>query len=152
MIPQGIPVFPFPGSVSRHDSIGFLYNWFSMKQFLSEAIVTKLLLDSAHDAMPYYEYCRDHGIVPFIDLNSGRERLPVYKDGFTIDDDGVPVCRESHAMRRDGTESVKGRTKFKCPKISFVGGSVACTCENPCSTAKYGRTVHLLIEDNPRFF
>ena len=123
-----------------------------MKQFLSEAIVTKLLLDSAHDAMPYYEYCRDHGIVPFIDLNSGRERLPVYKDGFTIDDDGVPVCRESHAMRSDGTESVKGRTKFKCPKISFVGGSVACTCENPCSTAKYGRTVHLLIEDNPRFF
>lgn len=62
-----LPVFPFLGPASRHDSIGFLYNWFSMRQFLPEANVTKLLLDSAHDAMPYYEYCRDHGITPFID-------------------------------------------------------------------------------------
>ena len=55
-------------------------------------------------------------------------------------------------MRRDGTESAKGRTKFKCSKISFAGGNVTCTCENPCSDAKYGRTVHLVIEDNPRLF
>ena len=55
-------------------------------------------------------------------------------------------------MRRDGTESAKGRTKFKCPKISFAGGNVTCTCENPCSTAKYGRTVHLVLKDNPRLF
>lgn len=55
-------------------------------------------------------------------------------------------------MRRDGTESAKGRTKFKCPKISFSGGNVTCTCENPCSDAKYGRTVHLVMKDNPRLF
>lgn len=147
-----LPVFLFLGPASRHDSIGFLYNWFSMKQFLPEAHVTKLLLDSAHDAMPYYEYCRDYGIAPFIDLNADRGRPPVYKDDFTINDDGVPVCREGHVMRRDGTESAKGRTKFKCSKISFAGGNVTCTCENPCSDAKYGRTVHLVIEDNPRLF
>ena len=149
---KDLPVFPFLGPASRHDSIGFLYNWFSMKQSLPEANVTKLLLDSAHDAMPYYEYCRGHGIVPFIDLNAGRGRQPVYKNDFTINDDGVPVCREGHAMRRDGTESAKGRTKFKCPKISFAGDSVTCTCDNPCSDAKYGRTVHLVMKDNPRLF
>ena len=96
-----------------------IYNWFSMIQFLPKAHVTKLLLDSAHDAMPYYEYCRDHGIVPFIDLNADRGRPPVYKDDFTINDGGVLVRREGHSMRRDG----KGRTKFKCPKISFAGGN-----------------------------
>lgn len=149
---KDLPVFPFLGPASRHDSIGFLYNWFSMKQSLPEANVTKLLLDSAHDAMPYYEYCRGHGIVPFIDLNAGRGRPPVYKNDFTINDDGVPVCREGHAMRRDGTESAKGRTKFKCPKISFAGDSVTCICDNPCSDAKYGRTVHLVMKDNPRLF
>ena len=149
---KDLPVFPFLGPASRHDSIGFLYNWFSMKQSLPEANVTKLLLDSAHDAMPYYEYCRGHGIVPFIDLNAGRGRQPVYKNDFTINDDGVPVCREGHAMRRDGTESAKGRTKFKCPKISFAGDSVTCICDNPCSDAKYGRTVHLVMKDNPRLF
>ena len=149
---KDLPVFPFLGPASRHDSIGFLYNWFSMKQSLPEANVTKLLLDSAHDAMPYYEYCRGHGIVPFIDLNAGRGRPPVYKNDFTINDDGVPVCREGHAMRRDGSESAKRRTKFKCPKISFAGDSVTCTCDNPCSDAKYGRTVHLVMKDDPRLF
>ena len=123
-----------------------------MEQFLPEAKVKKLLLDSAHDAMPIYEYCRRHGIVPFIDLNADRGRPPVYKDDFTIGDDGVPICREGHPMRRDGTEPAKGRMKFKCSKITFAGGTVACTCENPCSTAKYGRTVHLVMKDNPRLF
>ena len=42
--------------------------------------------------------------------------------------------------------------KFKCPKISHAGGYISCTCENPCSNAKYGRTVHLVLKDNPRLF
>lgn len=147
-----LPVFPFLGPASRHDSHGFLYTWYSMKQFLPEAEVNKLLLDSAHDSMAYYEYCREHGITPFIDLNDKCGRPPVYNNDFTIGKNGVPICREGHTMRRDGTESAKGRTKFKCPKISFAGGKPTCTCENPCSDAKYGRTVHLLIEDNPRLF
>ena len=64
-----LPVFPFLSPASRHDSHGFLYNWFSMKKMLPDAIVTKLLLDSAHDAMPYYDYCNTNNITPFIDLN-----------------------------------------------------------------------------------
>lgn len=147
-----LPVFPLLGPASRHDSHGFLYNYFSMLQFLPEAHVSKLLLDSAHDAMAYYEYCRDHDIQPFIDLNGKGGRPPVYKDDFTIDNDGVPICKEGFRMRRDGTETAKGRTKFKCPRISFAGGSPACTCEHPCSDAAYGRTVHLVLKDNPRLF
>lgn len=53
-----LPVFPFLSPASRHDSHEFLYNWFSMKQLLPDAVVKKLLLDSAHDAMPYYDYCK----------------------------------------------------------------------------------------------
>lgn len=145
-----LPIFPFLGPASRHDSHGFLYAWYSMRQLLPQAHVTKLLLDSAHDAMPYYEYCLNHGITPFIDLNAGRGRPPVYKDDFTINDNGVPVCPKGHVMRRDGTERAKGRAKFKCPKISFAKGAVTCTCLSPCSKAKYGRTVHLALKDNPR--
>ena len=65
-----LPVFPFLNPASRHDSHGFLYNWFSMKQMLPDANVTKLILDAAHDAMPYYEYCKTNGITPYIDLTS----------------------------------------------------------------------------------
>ena len=49
-------------------------------------------------------------------------------------------------------EVAKGRMKFKCPKISHKNGCISCTCENPCSDAKYGRTVHLVMKDNPRLF
>ena len=57
-----------------------------------------------------------------------------------------------YRMHRDGIEVAKGRMKFKCPKISHAGGCISCTCENPCSNAKYGRTVHLVLKDNPRLF
>lgn len=147
-----LPVFPFLGPASRHDSHGFLYNWYSMKQFLPEATVTKLLLDSAHDNMPMYDYCRENDITPFIDLNDKCGKPPIYKEDFTINSDGIPVCKAGFPMRRDGTEHDKGRTKFKCPKISFAGKEPKCTCETPCSDAKYGRVIHLVMEDNPRLF
>jgi len=123
-----------------------------MKSFLPNYQVSKVLLDSAHDAMPYYQYFRRKNITPFIDLNSKAGRPPVYKNDFTIDNDGVPVCPAGHRMRRDGIEVAKGRMKFKCPKISHTGGWISCTCDNPCSNAKYGRTVHLVLDDNPRLF
>ena len=145
-----LPVFPFLSPASRHDSHGFLYNWFSMKQFLPEANVTKLILDSAHDAMPYYEYCKTNGITPFIDLNWKCGRPPVYKDDITIDSDGIPLCPKGHKMKLAAVEPKKGRVKYRCPKINCKGGSPHCTCEEPCSDAKYGRNVHLVLEDNPR--
>ena len=57
-----LPVFPLLGPASRQESHAYFHNYFSMQQYLPEAHVTKLLPDSAHDAMAYYEYCRDHGI------------------------------------------------------------------------------------------
>ena len=145
-----LPVFPFLSPASRHDSHGFLYNWFSMIQMLPEANVTKLILDSAHDAMPYYEYCKANGITPFIDLNWKCGRPPVYKDDITIGSDGIPLCPKGCPMKLAAIEPKKGRIKYRCPKISFKGGAPHCTCEEPCSDAKYGRNVHLVLEDNPR--
>ena len=147
-----LPVFPFLSPASRHDSHGFLYNWFSMKQFLPEAHVTKLLLDSAHDAMPYYEYCKENGITPFIDLNWKCGRPPIYKDDISINSDGIPLCPKGHPMKLHAVEPKKGRLKYRCPKMNKKGGTPNCTCEEPCSNAKYGRNVHLILKDNPRLF
>ena len=147
-----LPIFPHFSCASKHDSHGFLHAFFRFKSFLPDYKVSKLLLDSAHDAMPYYEYCKRENITPFIDLNGKGGRPPVYKNDFTIGKDGVPIYQAGFRMRLDGTETAKGRTKFKCPKISRKGGCVTCTCDNPCSDAKYGRTVHLVMKDNPRLF
>ena len=85
-------------------------------------------------------------------LTEKVEDLPFTKTTFTIDKDGVPICPSGYRMRRDGIEVAKGRMKFKCPKISHTSGCISCTCENPCSNVKYGRTVHLVLKDNPRLF
>lgn len=132
---------------SRHDSHGFLHAFFRMRSFLPEFNISKLLLDSAHDAMPVYQYCKRNGITPFIDLNEKRGIKVKYKNNFTIGKDGVPVCKEGLRMNHDGSEPAKHRLKYRCPLASRKYG---CSCEHPCSDSKYGRTVHLATKDNPR--
>lgn len=53
-----LPVFPLLNSTLKHDFHGFLETFFRIKLFLLDLHVTKLLLDSAHDAIPVYEYCK----------------------------------------------------------------------------------------------
>ena len=84
-----------------------------------------------------------------IDLNPGHTGHFTYKDDFTIDDDGVPICRLGLRMHKDGYEAAKHRAKYRCPKANRKRG---CFCEHPCSPAKYGRTVHIFTEDNPSLF
>ena len=142
-----LPVFPLFNPASMHDSHGFLHSFFRMKSFLPDYNVRKLLLDSAHDAMPYYEYCKKEHITPFIDLNEKRGIKVQYKNDFTIGKDGVPVCKAGRKMNHDGVEISKYRIKFRCPLASRKFG---CSCSEPCSNSKYGRTVHLAMKDNPR--
>ena len=143
-----LPIFPLLSPASRHDSLSFADAFFTMKAFLPDYTVSKLLLDSAHDATPIYEYCRKERIIPFIDLNVKRGIKLKYKNDFTIGGDGVPVCLAGLKMRHDGVEAAKRRAKFRCPLTDRRTG--ACSCKNPCSTSKFGRTVHLAMKDNPR--
>ncbi|MDY4971838.1 MAG: hypothetical protein SO101_16575 [Lachnospiraceae bacterium] len=142
-----LPLFPLLNPASKHDSHGFLETYFRFQSFLPDFHVSKWLLDSAHDAMPYYLYCRRNGIQPFIDLNEKRGIKETYKDDFTIGKDGVPVCKAGLKMHHDGSEPLKARVKFRCPRASRKYG---CSCKTPCSDSKYGRTVHLAMKDNPR--
>lgn len=114
-----------------------------MKAYLPEFRIEKLLPDSAHDAYAVYEYCRRKNITPFIDLNPGHTGHFTYKDDFTIDEDGVPICKMGLRMHKDGYEAAKHRAKYRCPKSNRTRG---CFCGHPCSPAKYGRTVQFLLQ------
>ena len=109
-----LPVFPLLERASRHDMLSFLHSFFTMKSYLKEFCIEKLLLDSAQDAYAVYDYCKENGITPFIDLNSGNTGNFKYKDDFTIGNDGVPVCKAGLHMRRDGNEPAKHRAKYRC--------------------------------------
>ncbi len=56
---------------------------------------------------------------------------------------------EQIRMYKDGYEAAKHRAKYRCPKSNRKRG---CFCEHPCLPAKYGRTVHIFTDDNPRLF
>ena len=139
-----LPIFPLLNPASMHDSLGFLHTFFRMKNLLPQATISNLLLDSAHDAMPYYEYCLENDITPFIDLNGNGT---VQQDDITLDKDGRPICPAGKRMIRDGCEKDRKRIKFRCPK-AWKGHP--CSCETPCSETKYGRVTHLYTADNPR--
>ena len=49
-----------------------------------------------------YQYFKRETITPFIDFNEKGGRPPIYKNDFTIDKDGVPICPSGYRMRRDG--------------------------------------------------
>ena len=141
-----LPIFPLLNCASMHDSHGFLRNWFTMKAFLPDYNISKVLLDSAHDAMPIYKYFKRNNIIPFIDLNEKRGINLKYKNDFEIGKDGIPVCLQGLKMKLDGVKVKRSRSKFRCPLADRKNG---CTCPNPCSDSKYGRTVHLQNKDNP---
>lgn len=92
-----------------------------------------------------YDYCQHEGITPFIDLNPGHTEHFTSKDDFTIDGNGVPVCKMVLRMHKDGYEA----TKHRYPKADHRQG---CFSEYPCSPAKYGRTIYIYTDDNPKLF
>ena len=150
---NGMPVVTSHRERKKRICTCLLIHKVTYRYFLIFAVLQNMIhMDSAHDAMSYYQYFKRENITPFIDLNGKGRRPPIYKNDFIIDKDGVPICLSGYRMRRDGIEVAKGRMKFKCPKISYAGGGISCTCETPCSNAKYGRTVHLVLKDNPRLF
>ena len=143
-----LPVFPLLERASRHDMLSFLHSFFKMRRWLPSFNISKILLDAAHDADAVYRYFLEENITPFIDLNKGNTGKFIYADTFTINQDGVPICREGLPMRPDGCEPNRNRQKWRCSKTSKTG----CKCEHPCTPSPYGRVVHTKTRDNPRIF
>lgn len=146
-----LPVFPLLAPASRHDSLGFTNAFFAMKSFLPEYNIKRLLLDSAHDTMPIYEYCFKKNITPFIDLNlrHGSDPIQLAED-ITVGKDGIPKCRAGLKMTHDGTEKKRHRSKYRC---SYAWSNPEkCEFYKECCKTKYGRVIHTATKDNPRLF
>lgn len=146
-----LPIFPFLGPASRHDSHGFVHAWFAARSVMPEFHAKRVLLDAAHDALAIYELMDSEGTQALIDLNKGNTTTLECKD-YTIGPDGVPVCAQGHPMKSAGFDKAQHRLKYRCPKMSRQNGNFVCSCESPCSDAKYGRQVHVYPKSNPRLF
>src|SRR5699024_2245421 len=91
----------------------------------------------------------------FIPLNS---RATSDKPNCPINENGVPVCPNDHSLpfKHVGICHENGRAdrdKWICPK--FIRSSVSsatCTCDNPCTNAKFGRTAYTTPSKNLRLY
>jgi transposase len=112
--------------------------------------------DSAFDAIDTYCFLKDdfHFKKAIIPYNSRNESIlpPVGYNEY-----GYPVCPNdsSLSMKYQGLCHEKGRSdriKWGCPKMSYKKGECLCNCENPCSTAKKGRSTYTYENMDFRMF
>lgn len=83
-----LPVFPMLERASRHDMPIFLHSFFTMKSYLPDFHLEKLLLDSTMDGIAVYNYCKQERITPFIDLKKTNNGNFKYMNTFTTGPDG----------------------------------------------------------------
>ena len=145
---SGLPLFPLLNPASKHDSHGFCEAFFRFRALMPHLKPSSILLDSAHDSMDMYQLCKRENIVPFIDLNLRNSRRTEDYHGVTIGPDGIPVCPAGLKMKSNGNDLRRQYAKFRCP----LNKEGVCSCENPCSSAKYGRTCSIPMASNIRFY
>lgn len=102
--------------------------------------------DAAFDSFDIYSALKDgfgfcKALIPY----NPRNESTLKKVGYNAY--GYPTCPNdpSLAMKYCGLTREKGRSdrlKWCCPKVHMVKGQWVCDCENPCSSAKKGRTTY----------
>ena len=114
--------------------------------FRSKYRFTTFLGDSSFDKGDHYTFlkdtCKFKKILIPINQRNSSSLPPVGYNEY-----GYPVCPNDKnlAMRRNGSARGKGRTpriKWNCPNTRMKSGEYVCSCHNPCSTAKCGRTTY----------
>jgi len=145
---SGLPLFPHLNRASMHDSHGFCEAFFRFRALAPDLKPVSLLLDSAHDSMAMYSFCQRENIVPYIDLNLGNTRKTTDYHGVTLGPDGIPICSAGLKMKSNGNDLNRQYAKFRCP----LNNNGTCTCQNPCSDAKFGRTCSIPMDSNIRLY
>jgi hypothetical protein len=146
--PYDLPLYPRLQPASRHDSVSLVVSSIEFLQRFSLGTIDRILLDAAHDAEAIYTLLVHNNIEPFIDLNP-RTKKNYSSDGdIKISSKGIPICPIGKEMKPNGFDTSQNRQKWRCP----LACGTKISCENPCSTAKYGRTFHTFPQDNLRLF
>lgn len=149
-----LPVFAAQRAASQHDALTAITATAHMLDVSPHLRPKYFCHDSAADAAHLFELMRHWGIVPIIDWNprhASRENPyeahrpnggPRDDDGRPLerlDEHGVPVCAAGIRMVRDGYDSTKMATKYRCPCAK--GRIASCDWWGKCTESPYGRVV-----------
>ena len=124
----------------RHDSISGIVSLTEFRHLNPGITIQNLCFDSANDNYPTYEFCKEWGIQPFIDLNDKTGPSPSLPASLSIDKDGTPLCPAGFRMVNWGYDPNRHRRKWRCP--SACGKVDSCPCKDTCSHSPYGRCIY----------
>ena len=150
-----------PGFHSPNDQ-KYFYDNASLRPMLDSFIhkhgnrFSSFLGDSEFDSYANFEYLQKNSFKKvFIPINS-RNSSPVASDNLIIDEDGVPFCnRAKLPFKKNGCEcgsAQSKRLKFVCPLRKRIGGKVSTSCDNKCTQAAGGRSVHVYPNSDFRLY
>jgi len=143
-----LPLYPRLQPASRHDAVSLVISSVEFKQRFTLGTVDKMLLDAAHDADAIYRLLDYQNAEPFIDLNCRSKKNTKASEDILISPRGIPICPVGLEMRSNGHDITRHRNKWRCP----LSLRASCSCSDPCSNAKYGRTYYTNRLDNIRLF
>lgn len=146
--PHDLPLFPRLQPASRHDSLSLIVSSVEFSHRFTLGTISRIILDAAHDAMGIYLLLKHKNIEAIIDLSPRTTATLELSGDIKLSPDGIPVCSAGIKMRHNGFDHAKERHKWRCPLMK----ETTCSCASPCSKAKYGRTFHTFLKDNPRLF
>lgn len=144
-----LPIFITLEKASQHDALTTITSVARLLDLYPEIHPRFACYDSASDSTAIYQYLRYKNIIPVIDLNRRKKDNP-YSSFESLDENGIPVCRNNIQMARNGYDRTRMRTKYRCPLA--MGRIDSCPFKGQCSQSPYGRVVYVNDADDLRLF
>ena len=146
-----LPVYLSLGYASTHDALTTITSTARMLDMNPSLKPRYMCFDSAMDSANIYKHLRHNNIIPIIDWNPRHNgsKNP-YAKFENIDSDGTPLCAAGYRMARDGYDSSKMATKFRCPAMR--GKVSSCPLFGKCTSSTYGRVIKIYDKTDFKLF
>ena len=148
--PYDLPIHIKMVQASRHDSITTIFALLELKELYPSITWKSFLADGAMDNYPTYELLKHFGIDPFISLDArtkAKFHCP-HPDVLAFDNQNQPLCQAGNPFVYWG-RCKPYRLKYRC---WFAAKGLEPPKECQCSNSKYGKTIYLKPDDDPRMF
>ena len=144
-----LPLYFSVNQGSRHDSAALIFALNDFNKTVPLSSIDNLILDSAHDNYPTYNFLAKYSINALIALNKTPRGNKKY-DTLEVNPHGIPICKNKCQMIFWGHCASRHRLKWRCPLAT--GKITSCDCKSSCSSSNYGRTFYTKTKDDPRLF
>lgn len=145
-----LPVYLTLKKASVHDALTSIEAFAQLLDMNSKLHPDYICLDSASDSLAIYQYFRLNNIIPVIDHNKRHNNKAREKGGKEyINNDGIPVCRNSVTMCPNGYDYTRKRYKYRCPLV--MGKIKECPFKEECSSSRYGRVIYVNDGDEAKY-